>query len=299
MGWSDEIYARGNCPFCRLLVDMGDTNMSGGEREVEFWSVVTLLGREVLSSVAEPLYDVSSAEGAPAEAIYLALVRTIKPPPHYGFDYRTLFKEITYVGMLETKELFPDRAFGLRHTGDIGEIVKRVRSWLGRCTGHEKCRARKARASSHPDGFRLFDVTSLRVVSSRSQEPYIALSYSWAQVERIESIERGDSCALEAFPVVLQDMIKFVRALDSGINHIWMDRLCIDQHRSVQKRANIDAMGTIYGAAFATIILTMPFRGGHENGLPGLSTPRELYQRVESSESSNWLLHIHRWTWPL
>ena len=286
MGWSDEIYARGKCPFCRLLVDMGDTKAFSEEREVEYWSIITLKGHEILSRVAEPLYDVidrgvRDLEGLPVEAIYLALVRSVKAPKGFGFEYRTLFKEITYVGLLGAEEQIPDRAFRMRHTGDAAEIVNRIRAWLGRCSRHEKCRTRKVGPSSYPDGFRLFDIKSLRVIESGGQEPYIALSYPRAQVEKIEPIRRGESYNVEALPKVLQDMINCVRALDSGISHIWMDQLCVDQYRSDQSRRNIDAMGAIYGLAFATIVLAMPFQGRLEQGLSGLSAPRELYQRQE------------------
>ena len=286
MGWSDKIYARAKCPLCRLLVDIGDTNMSGGQREVEFWSIITVKGHEVISNIAEPLHEIvsssdTSLERLPPEAIYLALVRTVKPPPGYGFEYRTIFKDMTYIGLLGAEELIPSRSLSLRNTGDTAEIVKRIREWFGRCSRHETCRARKATVSVHPDGFRLFDITSLQVVDASGQEPYIALSYPWAQVDRLDIIKRDECYALHTLPKVLQDIISIVQWLHLGIDHIWMDQLCVDQEDPDQKRKNIHSMGAIYGAAFATIILAVPSQSGPEQGLPGFSVPRQPYQRVE------------------
>ena len=305
IGWSDEIYERAQCPLCRLLVEIGDTNMSGDEREVEFWSIITVKGHEVISNVGEPLYEMADRyetglDRGPSEAIYLALVRSIKPPPRYGFDYRTIFKDMTYIGLLGAEELIPARSLALRRTGHAAEVVPMVRQWLERCSRHESCRARIGGVRSYPDGFRLFDITTLRVVDSKGQEPYIALSYVWAQVDRVKVIKQGKPYALDTLPKVLQDVVSVIRGLNLGITHIWMDQLCVDQEDLEQRRKSIRAMGTIYGAAFATIILAVPPQEASllirpqegsllapsqckpEQGLPGLSVPRKPWQRVET-----------------
>ena len=287
MGWSDVIYRREKCPLCRLLVEMGDTNMSGDRREVEFWSIITLKAHEVVSNVADPLYEVvdkneTGVDRLPPGAIYLALVRTVKPPPRYGFEYRTIFKDLSFIGMLGAEKLNPPRSFTLREMSDAAEIVQRLRVWFQECSRHGTCPARQASAWSHPDGFRLFDTSSLRVVDSNGKEPYIALSYTWAQVDQVQVIEQGKPYALETLPNVLQDVIRVVRGLDLGINHIWMDQLCVDQADMDQRKKSIRAMGAIYGAAFATIIFAVPSRGGPEEGLPGFSAQRYPGQHVET-----------------
>ena len=287
LGWSDEIYQRATCPLCRLVVEVGDTNMRSDEREVEFWSLITLKGHEVVSNVAEPLYEIvdrseAGLEGLPREAIYLALVRTVKSPPNYGFEYRTIFKDRSFIGLLDAREVFPDRNLGLRSVGSAANMTERAREWLERCSRHEICRARKATAWPCPDGFRLFDITSLRVVESRGQEPYIALSYVCAQVDEVVIINRGDSYALDTLPKVWQDVVGFVRGLKQGINHIWIDRFCIDKQDSVQERNNLRAMDAIYEAAFVTIVIAVPSRYYLEQGLPVFSAPRNPWQRVET-----------------
>ena len=286
IGYSDEVYARAYCPFCRLLVEIGDTNMPEDEREVEFWSIITVKGHEVISPVAEPLHNITvdnsntTVEALLHESIYLALVRTIRPPPGYGFEYRTIFKDMTYVGVLEADEPIPPRNFSLRRTADPAGIPARLRDWLARCSRHKACQAKKTNDSAYPDGFRLFDITSLRVVESQGHEPYIALSYPWVQVDEFE-VKRDKTYVLESLPNVLRDIIAVVQELGLGINHIWLDRLCIDQEDTIQKQINIDAMGEVYGAAFATIILAVPFQGA-EQGLPGLSAQRMPWQRMEN-----------------
>ena len=283
LGWSDEIYQRATCPLCRLLVEIGDTNMSNDEREVEFWSIITLRGHEVISNVAEPVYEIvdrgeTSFDGSQGEAIYFALVRTVKAPPNYGFEYRTIFKDLSFIGLLDA----PDRSLSLRKVGSTADMTKLVCEWLDRCNRHEMCLARKAIAWSCPDGFRLFDITSLRVVESRGEEPYIAMSYVCAQVDGVDVIKRGDSYALDALPKVWQDVVSFVRGLNLGINHIWLDDVCIDKDDSDQERNNIASMDAIYGAAFATIVLAVPSRRYLEQGLPVFSAPRIPCQHVET-----------------
>lgn len=89
-------------------MDIGDSNLSGDERDVEFWWIITLRGHEVLSTIAEPLYDIKCFDGhlrsLQSEAIYLAIVRVVKPPPVYRFEYRTIFKELGYIGLMEANE---------------------------------------------------------------------------------------------------------------------------------------------------------------------------------------------------
>ena len=281
-----DLSTGGRAPLCRLVVEIGDTTMSGGggdDREVEFWSIITLKGYEVISNVAEPLYEIvdrseMSLEGLQREAMYLALVRTVKSPPNYGFAYRTVFKDLSFVGLLDAQ----NRSLSLRNVGNAAEMTKRVREWLDRCSRHEICRARKTTTWSCPDGFRLFDIISLRVVESRGQEPYIAMSYVCAQVDDVDDIKQGDSYALDTLPKVWQDVVRFVQGLKLGINHIWMGGVCIDKEDSDQKQNNIRSMDAIYGAAFATVVLAVPSRRYLEQGLPIFSAPRIPCQHVET-----------------
>ena len=193
----------------------------------------------------------------PPEAIYLGLVRSVKPPPRYGFEYRTVLKDMTFVGLLESEYPIPYRSLSIRNTGNAADIRERLREWLERCRRHENCRARMAAAWSLPDGFRLFDTTSLRVLDASGREPYFALSHTWAQVDKVDILEQGESYSSNLSKVV-QDLVGVVRALDMGVKHIWMDQLCVDQKPLDQRCKNISAMGAIYGASFATVILAIP-----------------------------------------
>ena len=188
---------------------------------------------------------------------------------------------MTYVGVLDADELIPPRSFSLRRTAGSAGMIARLRDWLARCSRHEACQARKTSNLAYPNCLRLFDITSLRVVDSNGHEPYIALSYPWEQMDEFE-IKRDRTYVLESLPSVLRDIIDVVRELRLGIDHIWLDRLCIDQEDEIQKQINIDTMGEVYGAAFATIILAVPFQGKPEKGLPGHSAQRMTWRRVEN-----------------
>ena len=253
------------------MVEIGDTNMSGDEREIEFWSIITLKGHEVISNVAEPLYEIvdgseMSLDGLQREAIYFALVRTVKPPLNYGFGYRTIFKDLSFIGLLDAQ----DRSLSLRNVGNAADMMKRVNEWLDRCSRHETCRARKATTWSCPDGFRLFDITSLRVVESRGQESYIAMSYVFSQVDDMDDVKRGDSYDLHALPKVWRDVVRFVRGLKLGINYIWMDKVCIDKEDSDQKQNDIRGMNIRCG--FCNYRTCCPV-----STIPGARSSRILY----------------------
>lgn len=266
-------------------MNIGDSNLFGDERDVEFWWIITLRGHEVLSTIAEPLYDIrcfdDHLKSLQSEAIYLAVVRVVKPPPVYRFEYRTIFNELAYLGLMETKESDLLTNLSLRNTGDPEEITGRIRNWLLRCVKHKNCSTEATKWTAHPDGFCLFDITALKVVDALGHEPYIALSYPWSHIDPFE-IKRDGPYSLEDLPKVLQDVVGLIRSLGLGVDHIWMDRLCINQDNHDQKAANINAMGDIYGAAFATIILAVPSRQYLDQGIPGSSAPRPPYQRIET-----------------
>ena len=284
VGYSDEIYARATCPFCRLLIDIGDSNLSGDERDVEFWWIITVSGNKVLSTVAEPLHEIRDgdhrARNFQDEAIYLALVRTIKAPPMYGFDYRTIFKDMTYNGLMELDGTATSRNFALRTIVHGKEIAARLRNWLLRCKMHRNCQM-ATNEIAYPEGFRLFDISALQVMNPLANESYIALSYPWSQLDEFE-IKHDGPYVLEELPNALQDAIELIKELQLGINYIWMDKLCINLDDPVEKTANINAMGDIYGAAYATIIFAVPSRQYLEKGIPGFSAPRPPYRRAET-----------------
>lgn len=124
------------------------------------------------------------------------------------------------------------------------------------------------------------DISALQVMNPLANESYITLSYPWSQLNEFE-IKRDDPYVLGELPNALQDVIELIKELQLGINYIWMDKLCINLDDPVEKTANINAMGDIYGAAYATVIFAVPSRQYLEKGIPGFSAPRPPYQRAE------------------
>lgn len=284
IGYSDAIYAHASCPFCRLLVELGDTNMLGDGRDVEFWSLTTIGGHQVFSETAENL-DERETDGKlqrePKEQHFLLLVRSIKPPPGYGYLYRTIFKDNSFIGLKSLNGIAEIKTFSPRPAVDGEEILRKIALWLRQCDGHRSCQPRLSNYPHH-DGFCLFDTNTLRTVVAPLHTPYLCFSYCWDQIEHFP-YRQDLPYTLDVLPGVFRDLIKVARFL--SFRYIWIDRLCIDDGNKYHKQANIYAMGQIYQVASATIMLTVPSQNRAEAGLPGLSVPRQgrvILQRVES-----------------
>jgi hypothetical protein len=179
LGYSDQIYANAGCPFCRLVVDIGDTNLPGDEREVEFWSLKTVLGYEVLTSIekrGDPGILARAAVVGASAAFYLAVVRSIKPPPRYGFECRTMVKDSIYVGLLSQRKLTGRIDFGIRLEESHRVSFEVVRNWLRRCESHQRCN-KISPATGHGLDLKVLDIEQLQLVNLPKGSSYIALSY--------------------------------------------------------------------------------------------------------------------------
>jgi hypothetical protein len=76
---------------------------------------------------------------------------------------------------------------------------------------------------------------------------------------------------LAKLPKSIEDGIHV--ALKLGLNHIWIDKFCIDQTNARDKHDQIQQMDAIYRSAELTIIAAAG--DGPDHGLPGINgTPR-------------------------
>ncbi|PWY90334.1 HET-domain-containing protein [Aspergillus sclerotioniger CBS 115572] len=110
---------------------------------------------------------------------------------------------------------------------------------------------------------------------------YATLSYVWgptkdsdlqATKDNVHELESdGYLFDNEGIPTAITDAMTVCSNL--GIHFLWVDRLCIVQDSMEEKRAQINAMGRIYGHA-CLIIAQFQGEGAHD-GLAGVSKPRE------------------------
>jgi hypothetical protein len=94
------------------------------------------------------------------------------------------------------------------------------------------------------------------VKTSGRKGRYVALSYAWGGKSTfqttqatINGMEKG--FPLESLPKTLRDAAKVVHIL--GLEHLWVDSLCIIQDSEEDKAQEIGKMGDVYSQAFLTI----------------------------------------------
>lgn len=153
-----------------------------------------------------------------------------------------------------------------------------VRKWLWKCTNTdgERCNSRLIDDRyNEPIDLILIDVIQGRLVQSQSQKRYLTLSYSWGNVQGLQTT-RSNFRVLQQpgaissnrvdLPLTVQDAIKFTLSLD--IRYLWIDRLCIVQDDADYKHRQIERMDIVYSHAYMTIVAAS---GASANaGLPGV-----------------------------
>ncbi|KAF5872891.1 putative mitochondrial aaa atpase protein [Botrytis fragariae] len=128
--------------------------------------------------------------------------------------------------------------------------------------------------------FRLFDVRESKIVEFRDVNiayfEYAALSYMWGGPQKTVLLKDNRKALQESGSLngciskTVQNAIGFSQQL--GIQHLWVDALCIIQSDDSDKAIQIGKMGSIYAHAKVTLIAASGRNS--EAGLPGFRTPR-------------------------
>ncbi len=176
-------------------------------------------------------------------ALYLAIVCSIRSPPGYGFEYRTIIKDSIYIGLLDQAKLTGRVNYSLRLHDPQCVSFDVIRNWLDRCDSHKIC-SNIAPISGNRLNLKVLDIEHLQVVHSPEGSLYIALSYV---LGKTPSIRQRTTYTLSDFPRFYQDAIAVVRALNH--RYIWTDYICIDNTNTTQRALEIERMGTIYRQA--------------------------------------------------
>ncbi|KAH7196423.1 heterokaryon incompatibility protein-domain-containing protein [Fusarium flagelliforme] len=132
-----------------------------------------------------------------------------------------------------------------------------------------------------PNGFCLINVPEARLVETDGVNvpKYAALSYVWGKSdeeiittkENFESLKVSGRFREKDVPVLFQDAFQVCSQV--GIDHFWIDRICVVQDDEKRKSAQLEAMGQIYSRSSFTIVSSEPEY--INQGLPGVSQPRE------------------------
>lgn len=145
-----------------------------------------------------------------------------------------------------------------------------ARQWLDYCRQNHSSTCVQP-PNSRPRSLRLIDCTTRRIVQPSSWVKYAALSYVWGSQAPHEPRVLNAQDVLSKQPKSIEDSIQVTLTL--GLNHVWIDRYCIDQENDREKHDQIQQMDAIYRSAELTIIAAAGDDPNH--GLPGINgTPR-------------------------
>lgn len=172
----------------------------------------------------------------------------------------------------------------MQHWVDFG----RIRSWFKECDKRGCPAQSQIKSPSLPRGFRLIDVQKCCLVESfPATTEYVALSYTWGQLQRpfLRTLksnvrELSQKGALlpdnSLLPHTIRDAIVAVRAM--GKRYLWVDSLCIVQDDVEDKKQQISCMSDIYTSADLTTV--SGFGSDADAGLPGVPPTKRSGQLV-------------------
>ncbi|KAI9155198.1 HET-domain-containing protein [Paramyrothecium foliicola] len=195
--------------------------------------------------------------------VFLAVVPDIAPIPLDGHEEHWLVRDIPHVGSIHLVDQAPRP--GILQVRELGKTVdfSVPREWLSYCRKHHvTCHDQTGANGAITHGFRAIDCY---------EDPPIVKLQSWGVKFAALSYVWGEG-VVEDWPATVLDAVSVTREL--GLQHLWVDRLCIDQENAAEKHYLIQRMATIYEGAEITIIGAAGSGAAH--GLPGVrSTPRK------------------------
>ncbi|KAK3399923.1 heterokaryon incompatibility protein-domain-containing protein [Sordaria brevicollis] len=182
--------------------------------------------------------------------------------PIVSSESTVLAKNITTDEGTAAARQFPCRPMNhepLRHT------LEQARNWLGSCF-RDHWHPESSNAPKYTPK-RLLEISRslhgspcVTIVEASTPVTYAALSYKWGGIHEPRltrsriygATASGLKLSLEALPQTIADAVKVAEAL--GINHLWVDALCIIQDDDADKAREIGQMAHIYRHATITIL---------------------------------------------
>ncbi|PWY82122.1 HET-domain-containing protein [Aspergillus heteromorphus CBS 117.55] len=140
----------------------------------------------------------------------------------------------------------------------------KVKSWLSPASPNIMAE----NSSWRPEGFKLIDVTTNRLVTPPESCEYFVLSYVFGNVNVKQS--NSNEINPDDLPATIRDAI--IACVRLGGQYLWIDQLCIDQSDQQDLQEQIDCMGSIYEHASCTLVALAGTNSLY--GLPGVTSPR-------------------------
>ncbi len=122
--------------------------------------------------------------------------------------------------------------------------------------------------------------------------PFVALSYTWGdnkEERRLDVCAGGDAQGPDSDPSSATSFghLAINPSLDESLRHIrkaqqsesvtlWVDQICIDQRNTLEKTAQVAAMGTIYGRAAQVLVWLGPSTPGSDDFIDRMATVGSL-----------------------
>lgn len=255
---TDELLARNDCPFCRLLGVLCEDGMDSLRR------------RNYQNG--EDGFDLN----LPIEALFVRnpkLCLSTKP-----FLVLKQGWKREYLGPIVSLRTVRGDIRG-KFEMEVSRFVdfSVLKKMLESCASNHATCARNDHNSKKNDEMILIDVQQMCLVTSPTTEPYLTLSYVWGSPTPFKTLTTNITAlqspgALHTIPSfkLLQDAATVARSLN--IPYLWIDALCIIQDSPIHITSQISVMSSIYANAYATIVALTS--GSSSSPLPGVSEPR-------------------------
>ncbi|KAF2736802.1 HET-domain-containing protein, partial [Polyplosphaeria fusca] len=157
--------------------------------------------------------------------------------------------------------------------------------WLDLCLRHhgDAC---GSHVKPVVNNLRVIDCQNRVVMSARTEDDYLALSYTWgdAQHSVVDNTRHQQNASFLQlpidFPETIMDAIKVT--LQLGYRYLWVDAYCVDQTNSAEYQDQIRQMDAIYQNAVLTIIAAAG--SGPRYGLPGVGHRRRKILKTQIAQ---------------
>lgn len=184
------------------------------------------------------------------------------------------YHRVSYRGKLSFVFLRLDGTLPLSIVDRNQADFHQLRTWYHNCkTQHEFCNLHVRTLPVPKIAIRAINCTTRKICTLPPQTDYICLSYVWGSMKDAPfRVGAGAGKTVRRLPKTIDDAVHVT--LQLGINYLWVDRYCIDQHDPEEKHHMINNMDQIYLNATFTIIAAEGH--GPHAGLPGVcNTPRK------------------------